>query len=357
MPNVDPVTGPFLNVPPARQPRKPQPGFHLQLYRGAFRQELQTKRDPSGSNNENTIPDPMGSHKLRLSHMSKNNTLIGIGLMILASAVLSSKDGIVKGIVHDIGPFQILWIQFVGTFLIMALISAPMHGINVIRTHQPGLQFIRGALNVGAVSCFFFALKYIPMADATAMMLFAPVVATILSPFFLGEKIGVMRITAAAFGFCGVLTILRPGFAGESTGYYFAFAAGVLLGLYFISNRKLAGSQHWLLNITHNAMMGAIALSPSLYFYWEPVDTSLYVEMAFIIGMGVIGQSFMISSFKFGPAAVISPFSYTMLLFATLIGYFIFGDAPDLVSWVGMALIVGSGLYIAHREHRAKGGA
>ena len=284
--------------------------------------------------------------------MSKNNTVIGISLMILASGILSSKDGIVKTLLDQVGPFQILWIQFLGAFVIMALISLPSHGAKVVLTSNPGAQFIRGAFNVGAVAAFFWALKYIPLADATAMMLFAPVVATLLSPFFLGEKIGVLRVTAAAFGFLGVLVILRPGFAGEPLGYYFGFAAGLMLGCYFVSNRRLAGSQHYLLNITHNALMGTLAMTPFVLLSWEPIPTSVYLELAIIVVMGVIGQSFMISSFKFAPAAVISPYSYTMLIFATLIGYLVFGTVPDAISWLGMALIVGSGLYIAHRERR-----
>jgi len=284
--------------------------------------------------------------------MHKNNALIGISLMVLGSAFLSSKDGIVKTFVDQVGPFQILWIQFVGTFLFMALVSLPKHGGKVLRPSSPGAQFVRGALNVSAVSAFFWALKYIPLADATAMLLFAPVVATLLSPFFLGEKIGLLRITAAAFGFCGVLIILRPGFAGDSTGYYIGLASGILLGCYFIANRRLAGSQHFMLNITHNALMGALALTPLVLLMWEPVPTSVYTKLAFIVALGIIGQGCLISSFKFASAAVISPYSYTMLIFATLIGYFIFGTVPDAMGWLGISLIVGSGLYIAHREQQ-----
>lgn len=288
--------------------------------------------------------------------MSKNSPIIGIFLMILASALLSSKDGIVKTIVDEVDPFLILWIQFLGTYVLIALVSLPKHGWNVVRVSSPGLQFIRGALNVGAVMCFFNALKYIPLADATAMLLFAPVVATLLSPFVLGEKIGVLRITAAVVGFCGVLTILRPGFAGDPTGYYFGLSAGLLLGGYFISNRRLAGTQHYLLNITHNALMGTVALTPFMFIYWDPIPDAIYLKLVIIVVLGILGQSFMISSFKFAPAGVISPYSYTMLIFAATIGYFVFGTVPDAVSWLGMGLIVGSGLYIAHRERRLSGG-
>ncbi len=284
--------------------------------------------------------------------MSKNNALFGILLMVLGSAVLASKDGIVKTLLDQVGPIQILWIQFAGTFVLMALFSMPKHGLKVFRPNSPVRQFVRGALNVGAVSAFFLALKFIPLADATAMLLFAPVVVTVLSPFFLGEKIGPSRITAAVVGFCGVLVILRPGFSGDLTGYYFGLTSGFLLGFYFIANRRLAGSQHFLLDITHNAMMGVLALTPFLWFLWEPVPALAHVKLVFIVVLGIIGQGFLISSFTFAPAAVISPYAYTMLIFAALIGYLVFDTIPDAVSWLGIVLIVGSGLYIAHRERR-----
>ena len=284
--------------------------------------------------------------------MPKHNVLIGIFLIVLASAILSSKDGIVKTIVSQVTPIQIVWIQFVGVFLVMALISMPKHGVKVFWPSSPGAQFIRGALNVGAVLAFFWALKYIPIADATAMMLFAPIVATIASPFLLGEKIGIMRVSAAVFGFFGVLVILRPGFAGDSTGYYFGFAAGIMLGLTFIANRKLGETQPFLLNITYNALMGSLALTPLVILLWEPIPATANLMLVFIVILSVVGQGCMISSFKFGPAAVISPYFYTALIFAALIGYLVFGDIPDTTSWIGMALIVGSGLYIAHRERQ-----
>ena len=272
--------------------------------------------------------------------------------MVVGAAALASKDGIVKTILDQMGPFQILWIQFAGVFLCTATISIPKHGLKVIFPSSITAQLLRGALNAGGVGFFFLALKYIPLADATAMMLFAPVITTIMAPFFLGEKIGRLRVTAAIFGFCGVLTILRPGFSGDHTGYYFGLASGILMGLYFIANRRLAGSQHFLLNITHNSLMGTLSLTPVILFLWEPLPSSVYMELVCIIALAAIGQSFLITSFKFAPAAVISPYSYSLLIFSTLIGFFVFGTLPDPVSWVGITLIVGSGVYIAHRERQ-----
>ena len=287
--------------------------------------------------------------------MIKNSVIIGIGLMVLGSAFLSGKDGLVKSFLHQINPFQIIWMQFAGTFMVMAFIAFPMHGLRVFQPRPLVGQFLRGAMNICAVASLYWALTYIPLADATAMLLFAPAVATILSPVVLGEKIGVLRITAVLVGFCGVLIILRPGFSGDQVGYYIGLMAGVLLGGYFLANRRLAGSQPIILEITHNALMGAVALSPLVPLIWHPVPEVLTWTLVIGLGMAIIGQGAMIASFRWGPAAVISPYSYTMLIFAAFIGYFTFDTIPDVFSWTGISLIVGSGIYIAHRERKTTG--
>ena len=108
--------------------------------------------------------------------MIKNSVIIGVGLMVLGSAFLSGKDGLVKSFLHQIDPFQIIWMQFSGTFMVMALIAFPMHGLRVFRPRPLGGQFLRGAMNICAVASLYWALTYIPLADATAMLLFAPAV-------------------------------------------------------------------------------------------------------------------------------------------------------------------------------------
>ena len=166
--------------------------------------------------------------------MFKNNAVFGILLMVLSTAALASKDGVVKTVLDQANPIQTLWIQFIGTFAVMALISMSKHGLAAILPTSPVKQLVRGVLNVSAILAFFMALKYIPIADVTALLLFAPIVVTILSPFFLGEKIGPLRIIAAGYGFCGVLAILWPGFSNDLTGYCFGLTAGIFLGLFLL---------------------------------------------------------------------------------------------------------------------------
>lgn len=281
-----------------------------------------------------------------------HRSLVGIALMVLSTAFLASKDGLAKTFLDQVGPAQMIWVQYVGNFAAMALISAPRHGWDVFRPAPLGWQLFRGGASAAAVSTLYWALTYIPLADATAMFMLAPIVVTMLSPFLLGESIGWRRKVAIFVGFLGVLAILRPGFGGDMRGYYIGLLAGVLLGLYFIANRKLAGLAAPLLNVTHNALTGAIVLTLFLPLYWQPIPPAALPKLAAVVALAVIGQALMISSFNYAPAGVVSPFTYAMLVFAAIIGYVAFGTFPDLATWIGIVLIVGAGLFIAHRERR-----
>ena len=282
--------------------------------------------------------------------MPDHKPLLGITFMLVAVATLASKDGLAKSFLDQVGPVQMIWIQFVGTFVFMAVITLPKHGLRVFQPTPVAGQFIRGALNSTAIASLYWSLTYIPLADATAMFMFAPAVVTLLSPLVLGERLGIRRTVAVAIGFIGVVTILKPGFSGEPVGYYIGLLSGILMGLYFLANRKLAGTQPPLLSVTRNALMGAIALTPFFHVFWQPIPATALPYLGGLIAFAVVGQGLLINSFNYAPAVVLSPYAYAFIVFATLIGYFIFGDIPDAFTWTGMGLIFFSGLYIALRE-------
>lgn len=284
--------------------------------------------------------------------MTVNKPLLGIALMVMSCALLATKDGLVKTFLDQVGPAQIIWIQYVGTFVTLSLIAAPRYGWRVLRPAPLGGQFFRGAVSAGAVTTLYWALTYIPLAEATAMFMLSPVLVAVLSPFVLGERIDTANRAAIAVAFLGVLVMLKPGFGGSGTGYLIAILAGFLMAFYFIANRKLAATSPPLINVAHNALMGAVAFTPFLPLYWQTPSVEVMPKLAALVALAVVGQGLMIGSFSFAPASVVAPYTYAMLVFAALIGYLYFGNLPDLASWIGIALIVGAGLYIAHRERQ-----
>jgi drug/metabolite transporter (DMT)-like permease len=285
--------------------------------------------------------------------MTVNKPLLGIAFMVMSCALLATKDGMVKTFLDQVGPAQIIWIQYVGTFLTMSLIAAPRYGWRVLKPAPLGGQFFRGAVSAGAVASLYWALTYIPLAEATAMFMLSPVLVALISPFALGERIDNARRAAIAVGFLGVLVMLKPGFGGSATGYLIGIFAGFLMAFYFIANRKLAATSPPLINVAHNALMGAIAFTPFLPLFWQTPSIDVVPKLGALVTLAVLGQGLMIASFSYAPASVVAPYTYAMLVFAALIGYLAFGDFPDFAGWVGIALIVGAGLFIAQRERRA----
>ncbi len=282
--------------------------------------------------------------------MNQYNPLIGIAMMISSMALFTMKDAFAKVMVLDITPIQIIWMQFTFTLLVLAVVTYRKHGFAVFLPTPFFLQMLRALAAVGGVGSFYWALVYIPFTDASAMILIAPLVVTALSPIMLGEKIGMRRILAVVVGFAGVLLILRPGFRGDLEGYLIALTTGLLYGLNYIGNRRLGNLHPPLVNIAHSVLFGAVLLIAVMPFVWvNPLPTQGFNLWAFL-GISLLGHSCMVSAFRFGQASVIAPYQYTVILFATLIGYFYFGTFPDLLTWAGIALIVAAGIFIAMRE-------
>jgi drug/metabolite transporter (DMT)-like permease len=273
--------------------------------------------------------------------------------MLLSTIALALKDGLAKSFLDQVGPLQTIFVQYTGTFTVMALVSSRKYGSQVLRPTPFLGQLVRGIFSAGGVATLYWGLTYIPLADATAMFMVSPIVVALLSPIILGERTNAARMVAVAVGFAGVLVILRPGFGGGAPGYLIALAAGVLMGLFLISNRALASHAPPLINVTQNALMGALVMAPFLPLFWSAPPWPVVPKLGGIIALAVIGQGLMITAFNYAPAGVLAPYTYAMLVFAALIGYFAFGTFPDLATWIGIALIVAAGLMIAHNERRA----
>jgi S-adenosylmethionine uptake transporter len=284
--------------------------------------------------------------------MSDHKPLFGIAIMILAMALFATKDSIAKFIVMDLNPAQIIWMQFTVTFMILAAVTAPTHGWRAFQPTPFGWQLGRGLASVAGVGTFYWALSFLPLADATAMAMVAPVVVTVLSPVLLAERIGTRRILAVFVGFAGVLVILRPGFGGDTEGYLIALLSGVLFGLLYVGNRRLGGLHPPLVNIAHNVLFGVVFLMPVMPLIWVDLPDTQYVNFSGFLAIALVGQGLMVSAFIYAPASVIAPYQHTVIVFATVIGYLVFGTFPDVLTWAGIVMIVGAGVFIAMRESR-----
>ncbi len=276
------------------------------------------------------------------------------GMILMASAVTlnATKDGLAKMMVGELSPLLILWEQFAVTLILLVPLIVPRHGWRALLPSPLGPQILRGLFVTCGVGLFYWSVRYIPLAEATAMVLVGPLVVTALSSFMLGEKVGVRRWTAVVIGFIGVLIILRPDFSGDRFGHFLALGAGVSIGLFYIFNRLLAHASPPMAAVANAVIIGAVVLAPTVPFVWTSPPAEDAMIIAAFLCISTLGQFCMISSFRFAPASIVAPVVYFQIVGATVFGLIVFDAFPDTITWIGIAIVVGAGIYIGVREAR-----
>ncbi len=277
--------------------------------------------------------------------------LLGVGLMVAATAVLPVMDGIAKHLSSDYPLFQIVWARYFFHFLILCPVVLWRYGRQALLPPHPHLQVLRGGLLFVTTVLFFGAFSRIPLADALALIFIAPFVVTVLSALLLGESVGPHRWTAVVAGFIGACIIIRPGL-NISFGALLGLGAGITFGLYLVTTRRLSGTVPPLVALAFTALLGAVAASFALPWVWVPLDATAWLLMLVIGLLAACGHFLMIRAFDFAPASVLAPYTYCEMVMAAIVGYFAFGDFPDAWTWLGIAVIVAAGLYVSYREHR-----
>ena len=283
--------------------------------------------------------------------LSRNLTL-GIGLMVLSVFLFPLKDAFVKLLDGQYSAIQIVWTQFAVTAVVFFVVVLAREGKGALLIRSPGLQILRSLFVTTGMGTFYWAISLIPLAEATAMQFIAPLVVTALSPFLLGEKVGLRRWLSVIAGFAGVLIVLQPQFGGEREGYFAALISGLCIGFFFILNRKLASDASPIASIAYSAFPGAVMVSPLVPSVWiTPAPEDLWLIAGFLT-FALSGQAAMFSAFYFGEATLVSPFHYLQIVGATLFGHLFFSQFPEPARLSGIAIIIASGIYIAVREAR-----
>jgi drug/metabolite transporter (DMT)-like permease len=282
----------------------------------------------------------------------RNAALAGIGLMSLGVFLFCVNDAIGKWLVATYPVGEFLAIRSGATLLLLAPFIWRLGRAVFIGAPRPGLQLLRMALGTTEVALFFWAIVYLPLADAITFYLAGPIYVTALSAALLGEKIGWRRWLAVLAGFIGVLIALRPSAATLTWPALIALTGSMAFALLMIVTRMLRDTHDIVLmtsQMTGTFAFGAVTTP----FAW--VTPSAF-DLIFLVAIGLIsiGAQFSINrSLKLAAASVVVPYQYSMLVWAILFGYVGFGDVPDAFMLAGSAIIVGAGLYILHREQIA----
>ena len=275
-------------------------------------------------------------------------------LNLSAWVMLPIMDGFAKYLSSTLPVLQITWSRYFFTIVITLPIMLFFFRKNLTWTEQPKLQLIRGLLLFCANILFFYSISIISLAKAITLAFIAPLIVTALSPFLLGEKVGYKRWAAVITGFIGSLIVIRPGFVELNLASIAALGTGVLYGFYLIVTRKLHDSDNPLLTLLLTGIVGAVLGSLIMPTVWvSPTITEWY--MMFAIGFfASLGHLFIILSLRYADASKLAPFGYFEIVTSIIIGYYFFNHFPDSWTFLGLFIIISSGIYIFRREHKIR---
>lgn len=280
-------------------------------------------------------------------------TAQGIMLMLCAIFLFSGMDALAKWLMQDTPVMQVVWARYAGQMAVVLLVLAPRVHL-LMRTRHLGLQLLRSGFLFGATYCFFTSLSRIDMASATAVMNIHPVILTLGAALILRESLGPRRVFGIAMALLGALIIIRPGADVFTPDALLPLLAGLCYASYALSTRFLGRDENILTSFLYTALIGSIVASVLVVPVWTPPDdaqTALYLLLG---AAGALGQFLLIRSLTLAEAGAVAPFGYAGIVFATTWGLIVFDEVPDAWTLVGALVIVGAGVYVWHRETRAR---
>lgn len=279
--------------------------------------------------------------------------LAGALMMALASASFSMMHAAIRHLSLEMHPFEIAFFRVFFGFLALAPVFL-RQGWAPLRTSNIKLFAYRGVLNAGAMLMFFYSLSITPLATVAALGFTAPLFATLLAMLLLGEVVRLRRWMAILIGFVGVLLILRPGYLPVGFGPLLVIGSSVLWAFALMIIKVLTRTESSVTITAYaSVFLSPICLAVAIpHWTWPGLE-----QLAWLAAIGVVGtvaQTSMNQSFKYADASAVLPIDFTKLIWASIIGYSLFGEIPDGWTWIGGALIFAGATYVGIRESRLR---
>jgi len=259
-------------------------------------------------------------------------------------------DALAKYLSWSLPVLQITWGRYFFTVVFTLSFMLIFFRKNLVWSKNPKLQLIRGIILLSANILFFYSISVISLAKALTLAFVHPLIVTALSPIFLNEKVGIKRWIAVLMGFIGALIVIRPGFLEFNLASLAAFGTGVFYGFYLMITRKLSDTDNPLLTLLFTGVVGVIIMTSLMPVTWVPPTANQWLMLACIGLVASVAHGFIIVSYKYADASKLAPLGYSEIITNILLGYFIFSDFPDLLTFIGLFIIMISGIYVA-RSH------
>jgi drug/metabolite transporter (DMT)-like permease len=276
--------------------------------------------------------------------------------MLGAIFLFSTMDALAKGLMARYEPMQVVWARYAGMMAVVTVILAPRLG-PLLRTRRLGLQLLRSAFLFAATFSFFTAISHMNIGAATAVMQVHPVILTLGAALLLREPLGPRRIFGIGAALAGALIVIRPGADIFSWAALMPLLAGLFYASYALTTRFLGRDEQILTSFLYTAIIGTIVASVLTVPVWQTpglADAGFFLLLG---SVGAAGQFLLIRSLTLAEAGAVAPFGYAGVVFATLWGYLAFDEVPDRWTILGALVIIGAGVYVWHRETRARAAA
>jgi drug/metabolite transporter (DMT)-like permease len=283
--------------------------------------------------------------------------LAGIAMMIIGIASFAIMDAAVKWLTAEYSVPQVIALRSWFGLPILILLALREGGLPALQTRRPLLHFGRYLMVLLLSLSFFWALSQLKLVDAITIAFAAPILITALSVPLLREPVGPRRWLAICIGFVGVLIMLRPGIGLFQWAAMAALGGAFCYALLMITTRAFKSTESSASLMLYPQLGMSITGLFMVYFFWVPPTLFDLTLFAFAGFFGSIGVLCVTHAFRMAPAASVAPFEYTALIWATIIGYLVWGELPDSITMLGAAFIIASGLYILYRETRKTGDA
>ncbi|APW47211.1 DMT family transporter [Rhodoferax antarcticus] len=282
----------------------------------------------------------------------------GILLIITAALSFALLDSATRHITQLAPVLMLLWFRYAFQAVTTFALRFPVQKTRLFATPNPKFQALRGALLLTTSLCSFFGLKYLPVAEFTAMIMLSPLVATAMASVLLKIHVSRLRWVLMVVGLSGVLLVVRPG--GQVFGWALLFPL-LLVSTYAgfqVLTSRLSGDENPYTTHFYTGLVGTLVMSPALLWNWSTQALLTYWPWFLALGFfGTFGHLMLIRAFNRASAVVLSPYLYTQIAFATLCSWLFFNHVPDALAWVGIAVIATSGVgnaLLSIRELRPK---
>ena len=280
--------------------------------------------------------------------------LAGILFMCGAGLLFPIMSGFAKFLGESgYSSLQVSWARAFGHIVFMLAFFVPRFGLRMLKTRRPMIQLTRSTMLFMSNATNFFAITFIPLAKTASISLMAPLLVVPLARLILGERSTAGRMVALGVGFAGVLIIIRPGTELFHWASLFALASAAGYAVYQVLTRRIAGIDPPETSAIYSSVVGGFGMFLVLPFVWRTPESLRDILYFCSLGViGALGHYLVARALTNAPANIIAPFQYMQLIGSVAVGYFFFGDFPDVLTWLGAAIIVGSGLYIGWSQTR-----